>query len=305
MRADMNSGLQETSLPGVPLFARGKVRDVYDLGERLLIVATDRISAFDCVLPTPVPQKGVILTQMSLFWLSMMSDILPNHLITANVAEYPADLRKYGDQLEGRSMLVRKARRIDVECVVRGYLAGSGWKDYQKTGMVCGHALPPGLRECDQLPEPIFTPATKEDSGHDVNVSREHLVTLVGNELASELERLSLAVYERGRQYAEKRGIIIADTKFEFGWIDGRISLIDEIMSPDSSRFWPADTYQPGRAQDSFDKQYVRDYLETLDWDKTPPAPPLPADILAGTQAKYREAYERLVGKPFRPFEGA
>ncbi|HQI75132.1 MAG TPA: phosphoribosylaminoimidazolesuccinocarboxamide synthase [Candidatus Latescibacteria bacterium] len=301
----MNSGLQETSLPGVPLFARGKVRDVYDLGERLLIVATDRISAFDCVLPTPVPQKGVILTQMSLFWLSMMSDILPNHLITANVAEYPADLRKYGDQLEGRSMLVRKARRIDVECVVRGYLAGSGWKDYQKTGMVCGHALPPGLRECDQLPEPIFTPATKEDSGHDVNVSREHLVTLVGNELASELERLSLAVYERGRQYAEKRGIIIADTKFEFGWIDGRISLIDEIMSPDSSRFWPADTYQPGRAQDSFDKQYVRDYLETLDWDKTPPAPPLPADILAGTQAKYREAYERLVGKPFRPFEGA
>jgi len=305
MRADMNSGLQETSLPGVPLFARGKVRDVYDLGERLLIVATDRISAFDCVLPTPVPQKGVILTQMSLFWLSMMSDILPNHLITANVAEYPADLRKYGDQLEGRSMLVRKARRIDVECVVRGYLAGSGWKDYQKTGMVCGHALPPGLRECDQLPEPIFTPATKEDSGHDVNVSREHLVTLVGNELASELERLSLAIYERGREYAEKRGIIIADTKFEFGWIDGRISLIDEIMSPDSSRFWPADTYQPGRAQDSFDKQYVRDYLETLDWDKTPPAPPLPADILAGTQAKYREAYERLVGKPFRPFEGA
>ncbi|HOT35072.1 MAG TPA: phosphoribosylaminoimidazolesuccinocarboxamide synthase [Candidatus Latescibacteria bacterium] len=301
----MNSGLQETSLPGVPLFARGKVRDVYDLGERLLIVATDRISAFDCVLPTPVPQKGVILTQMSLFWLSMMSDILPNHLITANVAEYPADLRKYGDQLEGRSMLVRKARRIDVECVVRGYLAGSGWKDYQKTGMVCGHALPPGLRECDQLPEPIFTPATKEDSGHDVNVSREHLVTLVGNELASELERLSLAIYERGREYAEKRGIIIADTKFEFGWIDGRISLIDEIMSPDSSRFWPADTYQPGRAQDSFDKQYVRDYLETLDWDKTPPAPPLPADILAGTQAKYREAYERLVGKPFRPFEGA
>jgi phosphoribosylaminoimidazole-succinocarboxamide synthase len=278
---------------------------VYDLGERLLIVATDRISAFDCVLPTPVPQKGVILTQMSLFWLSMMSDILPNHLITANVAEYPADLRKYGDQLEGRSMLVRKARRIDVECVVRGYLAGSGWKDYQKTGMVCGHALPPGLRECDQLPEPIFTPATKEDSGHDVNVSREHLVTLVGNELASELERLSLAIYERGREYAEKRGIIIADTKFEFGWIDGRISLIDEIMSPDSSRFWPADTYQPGRAQDSFDKQYVRDYLETLDWDKTPPAPPLPADILAGTQAKYREAYERLVGKPFRPFEGA
>ncbi|HQE62637.1 MAG TPA: phosphoribosylaminoimidazolesuccinocarboxamide synthase, partial [Candidatus Latescibacteria bacterium] len=253
----MNSGLQETSLPGVPLFARGKVRDVYDLGERLLIVATDRISAFDCVLPTPVPQKGVILTQMSLFWLSMMSDILPNHLITANVAEYPADLRKYGDQLEGRSMLVRKARRIDVECVVRGYLAGSGWKDYQKTGMVCGHALPPGLRECDQLPEPIFTPATKEDSGHDVNVSREHLVTLVGNELASELERLSLAIYERGREYAEKRGIIIADTKFEFGWIDGRISLIDEIMSPDSSRFWPADTYQPGRAQDSFDKQYV------------------------------------------------
>ncbi|OQB39805.1 MAG: Phosphoribosylaminoimidazole-succinocarboxamide synthase [Candidatus Latescibacteria bacterium ADurb.Bin168] len=301
----MNSGLQETSLPGVPLFARGKVRDVYDLGERLLIVATDRISAFDCVLPTPVPQKGVILTQMSLFWLSMMSDILPNHLITADVAEYPADLRKYRDQLEGRSMLVRKARRIDVECVVRGYLAGSGWKDYQKTGMVCGHALLPGLRECDKLPEPIFTPATKEESGHDVNVSREHLVTLVGRELASELERLSLAVYERGRQYAEKRGIIIADTKFEFGWIDGRISLIDEIMSPDSSRFWPADTYQPGRAQDSFDKQYVRDYLETLDWDKTPPAPPLPADILAGTQAKYREAYERLVGKPFRPPEGA
>jgi phosphoribosylaminoimidazole-succinocarboxamide synthase len=295
----MTLGLQETCLPDVSLFARGKVRDVYDLGDKLLIVATDRISAFDCVLPTPVPEKGAILTQMSLFWLSKMGDILPNHLVTADVAQYPAELRKYSDQLERRSMLVRKAKRIDVECVVRGYLAGSGWKDYGKTGAVCGHMLPNGMRECDRLPEPIFTPATKEESGHDINVSREELAKLIGTELASELERLSLAVYERGRSYAETRGIIIADTKFEFGWIDDRISLIDEVMSPDSSRFWPADSYEPGRAQDSFDKQFVRDYLETLDWDKTPPAPPLPDDILAGTQAKYRDAYERLTGVPF------
>lgn len=301
----MTAGLQETSLPDVLLFARGKVRDVYDLGDTLLIVATDRISAFDCVLPTPVPEKGSILTQMSLFWLSLMGDLLPNHLITADVAAYPVGLRKYADQLEGRSMLVHKAKRIDVECVVRGYLAGSGWKDYQKTGAVCGHALPPGLRECEKLPQPIFTPASKEASGHDINVSREEVARLVGQQTAEELERLSLAIYDRARTYAEQRGIIIADTKFEFGWIDGKISLIDEVISPDSSRFWPVATYEPGRGQDSFDKQYVRDYLESLDWDKTPPAPPLPEAILAGTQAKYREAYERLVGKPFRSSKGA
>lgn len=287
--------LQETSLLDVPLFARGKVRDVYDLGDTLLIVATDRISAFDCVLPTPIPGKGVILTQMSLFWFSQMDDILPNHVLTADIAQYPARLQKYADQLEGRSMLVRKARRVDVECVVRGYLAGSGWKDYRKTGAVCGHELPPGLRESDRLPEPIFTPATKAESGHDINITREQVAEIVGKDVATELERLSLAVYGRGRAYAESRGIIIADTKFEFGWIDNRLSLIDEVMSPDSSRFWPQDKYAPGRAQESFDKQFVRDYLEGLDWDKKPPAPPLPPEIVERTLEKYQEAYHRLV----------
>jgi phosphoribosylaminoimidazole-succinocarboxamide synthase len=292
----MNQAIQETNLPDVPLFARGKVRDIYDLGNNLLIIATDRVSAFDVVMPTPIPGRGIILTQMSLFWFDMMDDIVSNHLVTADIAHYPALLQKYGDQLEGRSMIVRKAQRIDVECVVRGYLAGSGWKDYQATGEVCGHALRPGLVESDRLPEPIFTPASKADSGHDENISREQAAELIGSDIVSELERLSMALYDRGRAYAEARGIIIADTKFEFGWIDNRLSLIDEALSPDSSRFWPKDAYAPGRSQDSYDKQFVRDYLETLDsWDKTPPGPSLPDDIINRTLEKYQEAYDRLV----------
>jgi phosphoribosylaminoimidazole-succinocarboxamide synthase len=287
--------LQETNLPGVTLHARGKVRDVYDLGANLLIVTTDRISAFDCVLPTPIPGKGRILTQMSLFWFSMVDDIVVNHLVTAEVSRYPARLHKYADQLEGRSMLVRKAERVDIECVVRGYLAGSGWRDYRKTGAVCGHELPDGLRESDRLPEPIFTPATKAETGHDINITREQTAEIVGKDVTDELERLSIAVYNRGRAYAESRGIIVADTKFEFGWIENRIALIDEIMSPDSSRFWPLDRYQPGRPQESYDKQFVRDYLDGLDWDKKPPAPPLPPEIVERTLAKYQEACNRLV----------
>ncbi len=289
--------VQETDLPGVELYARGKVRDVYDLGNNLLIVATDRVSAFDVVMPTPVPGRGVILTQMSLFWFKLMDDIVANHLVTAEVTQYPARLQDHADQLEGRSMIVRKADRVDIECVVRGYLAGSGWKDYQTTGAVCGHDLPAGLRESDRLPNTIFTPSTKAESGHDENVSREEAAELVGEEIATDLERLSIALYERGRAYADGRGIIIADTKFEFGWIDNRLTLIDEALSPDSSRFWPKSEYEPGRSQDSFDKQFVRDYLDTLeDWDKTPPGPVLPPEIVEQTLAKYQEAHDRLVG---------
>ena len=288
--------IQETNLPDVPLFARGKVRDVYDLGKHLLIVATDRISAFDCIMPNPIPGKGVILTQMSLFWFDLMDDIVPNHLVASDVSKFPAKLQKYRDQLEGRSMLVHKADRIDLECVARGYLAGSGWKEYGKTGMVCGHTLPEGLQESSRLPETIFTPATKADTGHDENISVETAAKLFGKDVVSELERLTIALYERGRAFAETKGIIIADTKFEFGWIDGKLSLIDEILSPDSSRFWPKDAYSAGRSQDSFDKQFLRDYLDGLDWDKNPPAPALPDEIVEGTLGKYREAYERLVG---------
>jgi phosphoribosylaminoimidazole-succinocarboxamide synthase len=289
--------LQETVLTDVPLFARGKVRDVYDLDKHLLIVATDRISAFDCIMPNPIPGKGIILSKMSLFWFNMVDDIVPDHLLTADVSQYPARLQQYADQLEGRSMLVKKADRVDLECVVRGYLAGSGYKDYCNSGKVCGHVLPEGLQESDRLPEPIFTPSTKADSGHDENITVEEAAAEFGVDVVSELQRLSLAIYERGRAYADSCGIIIADTKFEFGWIDGQLTLIDEILSPDSSRFWPKDDYQPGRSQDSFDKQYVRDYLAGLDWDRTPPAPALPDEIIEGTLAKYREAYRKLVGE--------
>ncbi|MBI2950881.1 phosphoribosylaminoimidazolesuccinocarboxamide synthase [bacterium] len=289
------NALLKTDLEGVRLFARGKVRDVYDLDDRLLIVATDRISAYDCVMPNGIPEKGEILTAMSLFWFGLTRDIVPNHLITADVGRYPEALRRFGDQLEGRSMLVRKAKRIDIECVVRGYLSGSGWREYRKTGMVCGLRLPEGLRESDRLPEPIFTPATKADSGHDENISFEQTAKLVGEDLARRLREVSIAVYRKARDYADGRGILIADTKFEFGLIDGEVALIDEVLSPDSSRFWPKDRYEPGRPQDSFDKQLVRDYLDTLDWDKTPPAPALPEEIVRRTTEKYREAYQRLV----------
>jgi phosphoribosylaminoimidazole-succinocarboxamide synthase len=288
--------LLETHLPGFTLWRRGKVRDVYDLGDRLLVVATDRISAFDVVLPTGIPGKGVVLTQLSLFWFRLLADVVPNHVLTANVDEYGPELAAYRDQLEGRSMLVVKAEPFPVECVVRGYLVGSGWKDYRATGAVCGIALPPGLRESDRLDPPLFTPSTKAEKGHDENISLAEVERLVGAARATDLRRLSLEIYGRARAHAESRGIILADTKFEFGLRDGRLVWIDEALTPDSSRFWPADGYAPGRAQPSFDKQYVRDYLETLSWDKKPPAPALPDDVVRRTVDKYLEAHARLTG---------
>lgn len=291
--------LFESRLEGVKLLHRGKVRDVYEAGDnRLLIVATDRLSAFDVVLPTPIPDKGRVLTQLSLFWFDLLSKVVPNHLITACVDEYPEELRRFRDQLEGRSMLVHKAKMAPVECVARGYLSGSGWKDYQATGSLCGIKLPAGLRESDRLPEPIFTPSTKAEVGHDENISYEAAVAAVGAETAAQLKELTLKVYSTAADYALSKGIILADTKFEFGYVNGTMVLADEVLTPDSSRFWPADQYRPGGAQPSFDKQYVRDWLEAMKWNKQPPAPELPADVAARTTAKYREAYERLVGKP-------
>ncbi len=289
--------LLETSLPGVALHRRGKVRDVYDLGERLLIVATDRLSAFDVVLPTGIPGKGVLLTQMSLFWFRLLADVIPNHVVTADVGEYPAALQRFRDQLEGRSMIVLKTDVLPVECVVRGYITGSGWKDYKATGSVCGIALRPGLRESDRLDPPVFTPATKAERGHDENIPYERMAETVGQERAAEARRVSLEIYARARAHAEARGIILADTKFEFGARDGRLVWIDEALTPDSSRFWPRDGYAPGRSQPSFDKQFVRDYLETLSWDKAPPGPTLPPDVVARTVEKYVEAFERLRGE--------
>ena len=293
---DGSSTLTQTSIPGLPLWRRGKVRDVYDLGDRLLIVTTDRISAFDVVLPTPIPAKGTVLTQLSLFWFQHLAGVVPNHVITANVDEYPRELQAVRAQLEGRSMLVRKTEPFPVECVVRGYLAGSGWKDYQKTGAVCGISLPRGLRESDRLEKPLFTPSTKAETGHDENISFEQMTELVGQAHAAELRDLTLDLYGRARDHAEKAGIILADTKLEFGVSEGRVVWIDEAFTPDSSRFWPRDAYEAGRAQPSFDKQYVRDYLETLDWDKRPPGPPLPEDVVTRTREKYLEAHARLTG---------
>ena len=291
----MGSTVYQTDFPGLNLLKRGKVRDVYDLDDKLLIVASDRLSAFDVVMPDPVPEKGRILTQISLFWFEQMKDLVDNHLISSNVEDYPDSCRPYADVLAGRSMLVKKARPLAIECVVRGYLSGSGWKDYQKTNSVCGIPLPAGLRESDRLPEPIFTPSTKADIGeHDVNISFEEAVNLVGKDAAEAVKQLSLAVYQKGVRIAEQRGIIIADTKFEFGYVDGELLLIDEILTPDSSRFWPMDSYRPGGAQASFDKQYVRDYLLSLDWDKTPPAPSLPEDVISETRRKYEEALRLL-----------
>jgi len=289
--------LLETSLPGVALWRRGKVRDVYDLGEQLLVVATDRLSAFDVVLPTGIPGKGILLTQMSLFWFRLLADVVPNHVVTADVGDYPAGLSPFRDQLEGRSMIVLRTDVLPVECVVRGYIAGSGWKDYKATGSVCGIALASGLRESDRLEPPIFTPATKAESGHDENISYETMVATVGSERAAEARGTSLEIYTRARAHAEARGILLADTKFEFGVRDGRIVWIDEALTPDSSRFWPKDGYAPGRSQPSFDKQFVRDYLETLTWDKRPPGPPLPPEVVARTVDKYVEAFERLRGE--------
>jgi len=291
--------LLQSELPGIPLLARGKVRDIYDLGDHLLLVATDRISAFDAVSPTPIPGKGVLLTQMSLFWFGLLD--FPNHLVSADVDAYPEALRPFRDQLAGRSMYVRKALRFDVECVARGYLVGSGWKDYQSTGRVCGHELPAGLQDGSRLPSPIFTPAAKNDVGHDENVTREQAGRICGPQIGAYLEQATLDLYARASRHAESVGIILADTKFEFGLIDGRVSLIDEVLTPDSSRFWPADLYAPGRAQPSYDKQFVRDHYEAISWDKNPPAPALPAEVVERTLEKYREAYCRLTGNASAP----
>ena len=273
------------------------MRDVYSAGEYLVIVATDRLSAFDYVLPTPIPDKGRVLTAMTLFWLEQLRDIVPNHLVSADVSAYPREFHAYRDQLEGRSMLVHRAKMIEVECVARGYVSGSGWKDYRRDGRICGIALPAGLRESDQLPESIFTPASKAQSGHDENISFETVARQVGEPLAAKLRDLTLAIYQRAARYAETRGIVIADTKFEFGFAGDRLVLADEVLTPDSSRFWPRDSYQPGGPQPSFDKQYVRDYLESIRWDKRPPAPALPPEVIERTSEKYREAYRVLAGK--------
>jgi phosphoribosylaminoimidazole-succinocarboxamide synthase len=288
--------LTTTNLPGHDLVARGKVRDVYSVGSDLLIVATDRISAFDCILPQGIPGKGRVLTQMSLFWFDFLRGVVPNHLISSSVDDYPAPLAQYRDQLEGRSMLVKRCRMEPIECVARGYVSGSGWKDYKKTGAICGIALPAGLRESDRLPEPIFTPASKAETGHDENISFEAAAGTVGIQTATRLRDLTLRIYAAAAQHAESRGIILADTKFEFGWHGGELLLGDEVLTPDSSRYWPRDEYRPGGPQKSFDKQFVRDYLETLDWDKQPPAPPLPAEVIEKTSEKYHEAYRRITG---------
>jgi phosphoribosylaminoimidazole-succinocarboxamide synthase len=287
--------LLQSQIPDYPC-RRGKVRDVYDLGDRLVIVATDRISAFDWILPSGIPDKGRVLTALTLFWLKRLG--VPNHLLTTNLADMPAPFAARPGELEGRTMLVRKAEVVPIECVVRGYLAGSGWKEYWQRGTVCGLTLPPGLRESQQLPEPIFTPATKEESGHDLNIRFEQMAALTGAAVADELRRRSLDVYRQAAEYARQRGILIADTKLEWGRLpEGTLILIDEVLTPDSSRFWPLDQYQPGSSPPSFDKQFVRDWLETTGWDKNSPPPELPADVVSRTRAKYLEAYERLSGK--------
>jgi phosphoribosylaminoimidazole-succinocarboxamide synthase len=293
----MEKAVYQTEIEELPLLQRGKVRDIYDMPEALLMVATDRISAFDVVMPDPVPDKGRILTQISLFWFDLMRPIIENHVITSDVESYPEALAAHTEMLQGRSMLVRKTRPLPIECVVRGYISGSGWKSYQETGKVCGISLPPGLRESDPLPEPIFTPSTKAEHGeHDENISFDEVVERIGGETAEKIRNLSLSIYRRGAEIADQRGILIADTKFEFGWYGDRLLLIDEVLTPDSSRFWPKASYQPGGPQESYDKQYVRDYLRSLDWDKTPPAPPLPEEVIAGTRRRYFEALQALVG---------
>ena len=287
----------ETNLPGVPLRARGKVRDIYEAGDYLVIVASDRLSAFDYILPTPIPDKGRVLTALTIFWLDLLREIVPNHFVSANVNDYPPEFRGHRDQLEGRSMLVKRAKMIDVECVARGYVSGSGWKDYKREGKICGISLPAGLRESDRLPEPIFTPASKAQSGHDENISFETVAHGIGEALAGQLRNLTLQIYKKAAEYAETRGVIIADTKFEFGFVNDQLVLADEVLTPDSSRFWPRAGYQPGGPQPSFDKQYVRDYLESIHWNKQPPTPALPTEVMERTSEKYREAYRILTGK--------
>ena len=293
----MEKAIFETNIKEVPLLKRGKVRDIYDLGDALLIVATDRISAFDVVLPTPIPDKGKILTLMTLFWLDFLKDVVENHLITADTENYPDVLKPYKDILHQRSMIVKKARVFPVECIVRGYITGSAMKEYQKTGKICGITLPSGLKEADKLPEPIFTPSTKADQGHDINITFEDMVNLVGRETAETLKELSLKIYKKASAYAEDKGIIIADTKFEFGIYDGKIILVDEVLTPDSSRFWPKDEYEPGRTQKSFDKQFIRDWLKSISWKDNTPPPHIPSEIVEKTRAKYLEALYKLTGK--------
>jgi len=293
----LDSVLLKTHIPDLKLHASGKVRDVYTLNDQqLLFVATDRISAFDYILATGIPHKGRVLNQISLFWFDFLADVVPNHLITADVDQYPAVVGRYADQLRGRSMLVQRAEMFPVECVVRGYISGSAWKEYKATGKVSGIALPAGLKESEAFPEPIFTPSTKATTGHDENISFDQMCDIVGVEDASHLRDLTLRIYKKAAEYARRRGIIIADTKFEFGRTEKGVTLADEVLTPDSSRFWPADKYQPGRAQDSYDKQYVRDYLEQIHWNKQPPAPALPADVAQRTSEKYLEAYYQLTG---------
>jgi phosphoribosylaminoimidazole-succinocarboxamide synthase len=288
--------LSSIDLPGIKKLRSGKVREVFDLGDTLLFVVTDRLSAFDVVLPDPIPHKGAVLNQISAFWFKRFADVA-NHFVTADFAEFPPQLRGFRDQLAGRSMIVRKTKPLTVECVVRGYLAGSGWKEYQKSQSVCGIKLPPGLKLASQLPEPIFTPSTKAEQGHDENIDMPECARILGQETANRVKDLSLKIYCAGRDHAAARGIIVADTKFEFGQIDNDLLLIDEVLTPDSSRFWPADQYVVGQSPPSFDKQFVRDYLETLDWDKTPPGPRLPAEVIEKTSAKYVEAFERVTGE--------
>lgn len=287
--------VRDVSLP-LPLYAKGKVRDIYDLGDHLLMVATDRISAFDVVMERPIPGKGIVLTGLSVFWFGATEHIVPNHLVSADPEAFPVELRAHRHLLLGRAMLVKKARRVDIECVVRGYLAGSAWTEYQQHGTVAGEPMPPGLLESQKLPQPIFTPSTKADTGHDENISVARMIELVGMDLTLKLQELSLALYRHAEEYSRRRGLILADTKFEFGLLDGDVILIDEVLTPDSSRFWPADSYHPGGPQPSFDKQYLRDYLVSVGWNKEPPPPPLPDEVVARTAEKYREAYFRLAG---------
>jgi phosphoribosylaminoimidazole-succinocarboxamide synthase len=287
--------IRETNFVGIAPSARGKVRDIYDLGDRLLIVATDRLSAFDVVMPTPIPDKGRVLTQLSLFWFSLLHDLIPNHVLSAT--EFPAPFRPFAEELDGRSMVVRKTKPLPIECVARGYLSGSGWKEYCATGKICGITLPGGLKESDKLAQPIFTPATKAGSGHDENISFEQATELIGAKLAEKVRGVTLEIYRRAAEYTAPRGILLADTKFEFGLLGDELIWIDEALTPDSSRFWAAAEYHPGGAQASFDKQFVRDYLERIRWPKTPPGPDLPPDVIAATRAKYREAFRILVGR--------
>ncbi len=287
--------VRETNFPGLTPSARGKVRDIYDLGDKLLIVATDRLSAFDVILPTPIPDKGRVLTQLSLFWFALLKDVIPNHVLGAT--EFPAPFDAYREELAGRSMMVRKTQPLPIECVVRGYVSGSGWKDYAATGKICGLELPSGLRESERLQGPIFTPSTKAAAGHDENISFEQARALIGDEMATRVRAVSIALYQLAAAYAEPRGILLADTKFEFGVRNGELLWIDEALTPDSSRFWPAAHYRPGGPQPSFDKQFVRDYLESIHWNKTPPGPELPAEVVAATRAKYLEAFWILTGK--------